>query len=105
MFKKAQDCADTACVEVEFNKANECSTGSCVEVAFKKADKCSGGTCVEVDFQKATECTNGSCVEVGATQDQVLVRNSVNPNIVTTFTLEEWKVFVEGVKKGEFDFE
>lgn len=58
---------------------------------------------------KATRCGEAShCVEVkfvkAADGDQILVRDSNNPDIVLSFTRNEWDSFVDGAKKGEFDF-
>jgi hypothetical protein len=45
-----------------------------------------------------------SCVEVGFAPNARIVRDSNNrsgPSL--RFTLEEWRVFVQGVKSGQFD--
>ncbi|MCY1137432.1 DUF397 domain-containing protein [Actinoplanes sp. Pm04-4] len=55
-------------------------------------------------WQKAKRCTGGNCVEAAEAEGQVLLRNSTNPNMILTFTAEEWDAFVDGVKKGEFSF-
>lgn len=78
---------------------------------FRKAEGCGDGTCVEVDldavlFVRADGCDSGTCVEIGACAcgGEVLVRDSKNPTgPVLGFTRDEWKVFVTGVKNGEFD--
>ncbi len=47
------------------------------------------------------------CVAVGQAQDgSVAVRHSQDsdPAKVLTFTKEEWRAFVKGVKANEFDF-
>lgn len=51
------------------------------------------------------QTTNGgTCVETKITEDTVLVRNNLRPNAGTAeFTYEEWKVFVAGVKDGDYD--
>ena len=44
------------------------------------------------------------CVAVKIDDCGAHVRNSKDENDITlTFSREEWKAFVEGVKKGEFD--
>lgn len=46
-----------------------------------------------------------TCVSVRQSDSGVEVRNSNDPNKLTThFTDEEWQNFVAGVKRGEFDF-
>lgn len=74
---------------------------------FKKSSFCIGGLgCVEVsmpEFRKASICGLGACAEASVGSEKVLVRHSVNPEVVLSFTPEEWRVFVAGVKAGEFD--
>lgn len=44
------------------------------------------------------------CVSVKISNDMVQVRDTKDPTKTTlTYTNEEWKVFVDAVKKGEFD--
>jgi hypothetical protein len=44
------------------------------------------------------------CVEVyGLDCEYVAVRDSKTPTKVITFTREEWRVFIEGVKRRDFD--
>jgi hypothetical protein len=76
---------------------------------YRKSSLCrfDSPQCVEVDipFHTASACTLGGCVEVGASTKAhvVLVRNSTRPDEVASFTADEWRVFVAGVKAGEFD--
>ncbi len=45
---------------------------------------------------------SGGCVEVRASDGEVHVRNSRDPNgPVLTFTRAEWSAFVDGVADGE----
>jgi len=47
---------------------------------------------------------NGSCVEVAETAQAIGVRDSKDrTGPVLVFSPEEWRAFVEGVKRGEFD--
>ncbi len=66
-----------------------------------------GVTCIEVstpEFRKSKGCVMGvTCVEIAKDSKNIFVRDSKNPEIVLEFTSEEWKSFIEGVKKGEFD--
>jgi len=50
------------------------------------------------------QCEGGACVEIGTLGESVLVRGSTDPegNCVK-LTREEWRVFVAGVKSGDFD--
>jgi hypothetical protein len=60
--------------------------------------------CVEVvsDSFKA-DLPGGHEVASAAPQGGVMVRNSENPEHVVPFTADEWRVFLKGVKAGEFD--
>jgi hypothetical protein len=47
---------------------------------------------------------HGNCVAVAINRDGVFVRNSNDARKTTvTFTHEEWKTFVQGVKQDEFN--
>lgn len=74
---------------------------------FKKSSFCFGGLgCVEVqtpEFKKASACALGACAEASVGSEKVLVRHSGNPDVVLSFTPDEWRAFIAGVKAGEFD--
>ena len=53
-------------------------------------------------WRKAKQCAGSSCVEVAWADSQVLLRDSKDPGVVLSFTVEEWEAFVGGVKEGEF---
>jgi hypothetical protein len=52
-------------------------------------------------FRKSLRCGDGACVEVSI-GDRILVRNSTRPEVVVAFTAEEWRVFLSGIREGEF---
>jgi hypothetical protein len=56
-------------------------------------------------FRTSSFCTLGNCVEVGLPPEGgVLVRDTKDVSRAPlSFTEEEWKAFVAGVKAGEFD--
>lgn len=62
---------------------------------------CDSNGCVEVAYVAA--CDTGACVEVLNDGDRVLVRSSLKPEGVADITRDEWVVFLDGVKRGEFD--
>jgi hypothetical protein len=67
-------------------------------------------TCVEVGvWKKSTESDASGpwCVEAsGAVNGDVLVRDSKDPNgPVLCFSPDEWRAFIGGVMKGEFNLE
>jgi Domain of unknown function (DUF397) len=48
--------------------------------------------------------SQGNCVEIAHVDDHVAVRDSKNrQGGVLVFTPDEWKAFIGGVRKGEFD--
>lgn len=51
-------------------------------------------------------CNNGGCVEVAVLEDQVWVRGSRDADgTVLPFTFDEWRAFLDGAKRGDFDVE
>lgn len=73
-----------------------------------RAQNCESNACVEVGvWRKSTRSGpwTDNCVEVtGTPEDQILVRNSNDPDgPVVAFTPDEWNAFIDGVKAGEFD--
>ena len=53
-------------------------------------------------YRKASRCEGGACVEVSI-GDTILIRNSTAPEKSVAFTREEWRVFTEAVRFGEFE--
>jgi len=51
-------------------------------------------------WHRSTKCTGGNCVEIAKVDDHVLVRNSADPEVVVTFTHDEWDAFID--KSHEF---
>lgn len=71
-----------------------------------KSSRCNGTSdCVEVSWRRSTKCDAGTCVEVNiiGVQDTVLVRSTTAPTNSISFTADEWRAFIAGVKDGEFD--
>ena len=53
-------------------------------------------------WQKSTRCDTGACVEVAAVDDEILMRDSKDPEgPVLRFTRREWKAFVDSVGRGQ----
>ena len=70
------------------------------------AAKKSGKGFKDQDFKKSSWSKNNpkTCVEVAITPNGIGVRDSKDPSKVTlSYTHDEWKAFVNGVKSGEFD--
>ncbi|NUO58316.1 MAG: DUF397 domain-containing protein [Hamadaea sp.] len=55
-------------------------------------------------WRRARRCGDGACVEVAVLDDEVLVRDSKDPQgPVLRFSRAEWLAFLAGVREGEFD--
>ena len=55
-------------------------------------------------WHKARACESGACVMVARQGESVFIKNSTEPDgPVNVFTREEWSVFIEGIKLGDFD--
>jgi len=58
----------------------------------------------EPTWRTSKFCDSGACVEVGALGESVLIRNAADPDgLHVTLTRDEWRVFLAGVKDGDFD--
>jgi hypothetical protein len=57
-----------------------------------------------LEWRKGSECASGTCVEVAKGDDGVFVRDSKNPDVVLTFSPQEWDTFLDAAGKGEFRF-
>jgi Domain of unknown function (DUF397) len=57
------------------------------------------------DFKTSSLCVQcRTCVAVAVNIDGVGIRDTKDPTKTTlNFTREEWQLFVEGAKRGEFD--
>ncbi|GAB3274740.1 DUF397 domain-containing protein [Kineosporia babensis] len=64
------------------------------------------GEVPDIDFHKSTFSEQGACVEVGRSGGMVHVRDTKNRALGTlSFTIPEWRAFVQGVQAREFDDE
>src|ERR1700733_4373158 len=55
-------------------------------------------------WRTALSCNGGACVQVAATENGVLLGNTRQPSgPVLSYTPDEWREFVAGIKKGDFD--
>lgn len=59
----------------------------------------------EIQWQKSSFSTGGGeqCVEIAEHNGEILLRESDDPNTVTTTTRNKFNAFIAGVKAGEFD--
>lgn len=55
------------------------------------------------EWKRPGRCESSACVEIRDDDGAMSIRASGSPDHVLRFTREEWNVFVEGVKAGDFD--
>lgn len=55
-------------------------------------------------WRKADGCESTQCVEVAYAYNEIGVRNSRIPLETIWFSPDEWAVFTDAVKRGEFDY-
>lgn len=57
-----------------------------------------------LSWRTADASIGGACVRVASRGDEVIVGDSKDPDgAVLTYSIVEWKAFIEGVRKGDFD--
>lgn len=58
------------------------------------------------EFRRSSLCGNPNyspCAEVKIDSDAVTIRNSTSPERQVSFTRDEWRTLVAGIKKDEFN--
>ena len=58
-----------------------------------------------LSFERSSYCANSCCVEVAMVHQtgKVILRSSQVPDVQISFSAEEWKAFLAGVRSDEFD--
>jgi hypothetical protein len=58
----------------------------------------------QLQFKRSSRCEAGLCTEVAVTENEVVVRDSEDPEgPMLVFTHAAWSAFTGGVKAGDFD--
>jgi hypothetical protein len=58
----------------------------------------------ERHWRISSQCGTENCVEVAANDTDVILRDSKDPDgAQLEFSIDRWREFVEGVKRGEFE--
>jgi predicted secreted Zn-dependent protease len=58
----------------------------------------------ELSWRVARKCNSGHCVAVAVRGDEIVIGSSKDlDGPVITYSRDEWKVFLEGVRQGDFD--
>ena len=61
-------------------------------------------TAAELAWRVARQCNGGACVRVAADGDTVVIGDTKNPDgPVLSYSVAEFRTFVEGVRQGDFD--
>jgi Domain of unknown function (DUF397) len=56
-------------------------------------------------WHRSSYCSNATCVEVAHLGSQILVRDSkAQDRPILSFQQAEWEDFLEGARRGEFNF-
>jgi hypothetical protein len=55
------------------------------------------------EWRRASRCATGECVEIRLRGASVMLRDSTNPDVVLTCSLDAWLAFANAVRTGEFD--
>ena len=57
-----------------------------------------------MQWTRSSKCANSECVEAARQEDgHILLRDSKNPDMILSYSHDEWDAFLAGVKAGEFD--
>lgn len=56
-------------------------------------------------WTRSRVCESNNCVEARYVGDLVQVRSSRWPGTANMFTVDEWRAFLDGVRRGEFDID
>jgi hypothetical protein len=54
-------------------------------------------------WRKSSRCESSMCVEVSPGDDAMAMRNSTVPDQHLVIPAGDWRVFIAGVRAGEFD--
>jgi hypothetical protein len=58
----------------------------------------------DIAWHISRACDGGACVAVGRRGESVLIRNTNMPEgVVSEFTIDEWRKFLDGARLGDFD--
>ena len=58
----------------------------------------------QLSWRTALRCNGGECVQVAPKGNVIIIRDSKSPDgPFLTYSRAEWKTFVEGVRRGDFD--
>jgi hypothetical protein len=81
-------------------KSSTSGSYGCVEARWRTATASVNSNCVEVAFSEVTVLADGAWENRG----RVEVRDSKDPaGPVLVFTPHEWRCFLDGVRRDEFD--
>jgi hypothetical protein len=53
-------------------------------------------------WKRASKCSTSECVEVSRRGTDVLMRSSLDASVVLRWSADDWQVFIDGIRGGEF---
>jgi predicted secreted Zn-dependent protease len=58
----------------------------------------------QLSWRTALRCNGGECVQVAPKGDTIIIGDSKSPDgPFLAYSHAEWKTFVEGIRRGDFD--
>ena len=60
-------------------------------------------TVAELAWRVARRCNGGSCVRVAKNGDMVVIGDTKDPGAMLSYSKDEFRTFVEGIRQGDFD--
>ena len=56
-----------------------------------------------LEWQRSSTCPPNVCVEVARKGRRILIREAERPRVIVQTGKADWRAFLDGVKRGEFD--
>jgi uncharacterized protein DUF397 len=56
-----------------------------------------------LDWRVSRTCDSGACIMVARDGERIFFGNTTKPDSTITYTADEWREFVAGVRRGDFD--
>ena len=57
----------------------------------------------DLDWRVSRTCDSGACIKVARDGERIFFGNTTKPDSTITYTADEWREFVAGVRRGDFD--
>jgi hypothetical protein len=57
----------------------------------------------DLDWRVSRTCDSGACIKVARDGERIFFGNTTKPDSTITYTADEGREFVAGVRRGDFD--